>query len=375
MGPLAGIKVIEFAGIGPGPFCGMLLSDMGADVVRIDRPGKSMSAIPMETHCEVLNRGRRSVVLDLKSTEGVRAAKELIAKADIVIEGFRPGVMEKLGLGPEDCIALRPSLIYGRMTGWGQDGALASSAGHDVNYIALTGALDAIGAAGGPPIPPLVLVGDFGGGGMLLALGVLAAHIEAKHSGVGQVVDAAMVDGSALLMSAIYGMKAAGHWDGGRGNNVLDGGAPWYSVYEMKDGLYGSVAAIEPQFYAEFIERIGLDMSTLPPQHDKSRWPELRAIFAEKFKEKTLRQWCDLLEGTDACFSPVLSMSDAPQHPHMKQRNSFTTINGVVQPAPAPRFSKNPTSVQRPPPQKGEHTQEVLQEWGVALPAQPAVQQ
>jgi alpha-methylacyl-CoA racemase len=364
MGPLAGVKVIEIAGVGPSPFCAMLLADMGADVVRIERPHTNAS-FPMEPRFEVLRRGRRSAALDLKRADAVRIIGEMVVKADVLIEGFRPGVMERLGLGPDVCHAINPKLVYGRMTGWGQDGPLATAAGHDINYLALTGALDAIGTQGGPPVPPLNLVGDFGGGGMLLAVGVLAAYVEAQRSGKGQVVDAAMTEGAALLMASTYGFKAAGHWEGGRGENILDGGAPWYGVYETADGKFASVAPIEPQFYADFVERIGLRLEELPPQHDRLRWPQLRNIFAEAFKSRTLSDWTERMEGSDACFAPVLSMEDAPHHPHMVQRKSFVTVEGVVQPAPAPRFSRTPTSVSRPPAKSGEHTHEVLKDWGI----------
>lgn len=365
MGPLQGLKIIEIAGIGPAPFCAMLLSDMGADVIRIERANAPDTGIPIEKRFEVLNRGRRSAALDLKSPSDVAVLKELITKADILFEGYRPGAMERLGLGPDDCWAINPRLVYGRMTGFGQTGPLAQAAGHDINYVALSGALDAIGPAGGPPVPPLNLVGDFGGGGMLMAIGLLAAYIEAKNSGKGQVVDAAMVDGSTLLMASTYALKAAGLWGGGRGSNILDGGAPWYGVYPTADGRYVSLAPIEPRFYAEFVRLAGLDAKALPHQLDTVRWPELRQIIGQTIASKTLDEWCELLEGSDACFAPVLSLADAPEHPHMQAREAFVTVDGVLQPAPAPRFSRTPAAVQRPPANPGEHTADILRDWGV----------
>jgi len=364
-GPLQGMKIIEIAGIGPAPFCAMLLADMGADVIRVERANTPETGFEMASRFEVLNRGRRSVAIDLKSPEGVALLKRLVEKADMLFEGYRPGVMERLGVGPDDCWAVNPRLVYGRMTGFGQTGPMAAAAGHDINYIALTGALDAIGPAGGPPVPPLNLVGDFGGGGMLLALGLLAAHVEAQRSGKGQVVDVAMVDGAALLMTSIYGFKAAGLWSGPRGSNLLDGGAPWYGVFETSDGKHVSLGSIEPRFYATFLERAGIDPASLPAQHDTAGWPELRKALERVFAGRTSQEWCRLLEGSDACFAPVLSMADAPLHPHMVERDSFVTLDGVVQPAPAPRFSRTPSAVGRPPPRAGEHTDEVLADWGV----------
>jgi alpha-methylacyl-CoA racemase len=365
MGPLEGMKVIEIAGIGPAPFCAMLLADMGADVIRIERANAPDTGIPIDRRFEVLNRGRRSAALDLKSPKDVTVLKDLISKADVLFEGYRPGAMERLGLGPDVCLAINSKLVYGRMTGFGQSGPLSLAAGHDINYVALSGALDAIGTAGGPPVPPLNLIGDFGGGGMLMALGLMAAYIEAQKSGKGQVVDAAMVDGAALLMTSTYALKAAGLWQGGRGSNILDGGAPWYGVYETADHLYVSLAPIEPRFYSDFISRAGLDPLVLPKQLDSERWPELKKIIGDAIASKTLAEWCELLEGSDACFAPVLSMDDAPNHPHMQHREAFVTIEDVLQPAPAPRFSRTPSSVQRPPPAPGQHTQEILLDWGV----------
>jgi len=359
--------VIEIAGIGPAPFCAMLLADMGADVIRVERANAPQTGFALDSRFEVLNRGRRSIALDLKSDQGVQVLKQLVEKADILFEGYRPGVMERLGLGPADCWEINPKLVYGRMTGFGQEGPLAGAAGHDINYIALTGALDAIGAKGGPPIPPLNLVGDFGGGGMLLAMGLLAAYIEARNSGKGQVVDAAMVDGAALLLAGIFGLKAAGLWGKPRGENLLDGGAPWYGVYETADGKHVALGAIEPRFYSEFLSLAGIDPATLPGQHDEARWPELREALEQAMRRLTLDEWRERLEGTDACFAPILSMDDAPAHPHMAERNSFVTLDGVLQPAPAPRFSRTPSSVRKPPPKPGQHTEEILADWGVAV--------
>jgi alpha-methylacyl-CoA racemase len=365
MGPLQGLKVIEIAGMGPAPFCAMMLADMGADVVRVERSNGPERGIPIAPRFEVLNRGRRSIALNLKTAEGVATLMQLVTRADILFEGFRPGVMERLGAGPDVCLAANPRLIYGRMTGFGQDGPLAGAAGHDINYIALSGALDAIGPAGGEPTPPLNLVGDFGGGGMLLAVGLLAAYIEAQRSGRGQVVDAAMIDGAALLMASTYGLKAAGVWRPQRGENILDGGAPWYGVYPTADGQYISLAAIEPRFYNELLERLELATHQLPPREDRSQWHKLRFAFAERIRARTLQEWQDALEGTDACFAPVLSMDAAPRHPHMVARKTFTQVGDVLQPAPAPRFSRTPSAVQRPPPMPGEHTDEVLRDWGI----------
>lgn len=365
-GPLRGVKVVEIAGLGPAPFCAMLLADMGADVVRVERANAPERGITVEPRFEVLNRGRRSIALDLKTAEGTQTLLRLVARADMLLEGFRPGVMERLGLGPAECIAANPRLVYGRMTGFGQDGPLAQAAGHDLNYIALAGALEAIGPAGGAPVPPLNLVGDFGGGGMLLAVGLLAAYAEAMRSGQGQVVDAAMVDGTALLMASTFGLKAAGVWQSGRANNILDGGAPWYGVYLTADGRYVSLAAIEPRFYEDLLQRLELDPAALPPRKDRAGWPALRAAIAGRILSRTRCQWQEVLEGTDVCFAPVLSMDEAPGHPHMAQRASFVEVEGVVQPAPAPRFSRTPSSIQRPPPLPGAHTDEVLRDWGVA---------
>ena len=362
-GPLRGVKMVEFAGIGPGPFCAMVLADLGADIVRIDRADKVSGADPARPSLDVLNRGRRSIGLNLKDPEGVATALELVEASDALIEGFRPGVMERLGLGPEVCLERNPRLIYGRMTGWGQDGPLAEVAGHDINYLSLTGALAAIGRAGEPPVPPLNLVADFGGGGMVLALGIAAALVERNTSGAGQVVDAAMVDGVSVMMSIFHGMTAMGVWSEEHGTNMLDSGAHWYDAYETADGRYISIGPVEPQFYTLLLDKLGLDAAEFP-HFDKAKWPELKVRFTEIFKTRTRDEWCDLLEGTDACFAPVLTMSEAPTHPHNVARGTFVTEYGVPQAAPAPRFSRTPGSIDAPPPHAGQHTDEVLGEFG-----------
>jgi alpha-methylacyl-CoA racemase len=363
-GPLAGVRVIEVAGIGPGPFCAMMLADMGAEVLRVDRTGPADLGLPVAPRFSVLNRGRRSVALDLKNPGAVAAVKRLVAGADALIEGFRPGVMERLGLGPDVCLDVNPRLVYGRMTGWGQDGPLAAAAGHDINYIALAGVLHSIGRKGGPPVPPLNLVGDFGGGGMYLAFGVVCALLEAQQSGRGQVVDAAMVDGAASLAAAVFGLRAMGIWNDERGDNILDSGAPWYNVYETQDGAYVAIGSIEGRFYADLLRLTGLEGEALPPQRDKARWGELRARLTEVFKQKTREEWCRILEGSDVCFAPVLSLTEAPAHPHNRARGTFVEVEGVVQPGPAPRFSRTPAAIQRPPARPGEHTEEALRDWG-----------
>lgn len=364
-GPLAGMKVIEMPAIGPVPFCGMLLADLGADVLRIDRTGPADLGLPVEPKFELLGRGKRSLALDLKQPQAIALVLKLCEKADVILEGFRPGVMERLGLGPDVCLGRNPKLVYGRMTGWGQEGPMAQAAGHDINYIALTGVLASIGTRDTGPIPPLNLVGDFGGGSLYLAMGLLAALFERQRSGKGQVVDAAMVDGAASLMSLFYGMKASGLWQDQRGVNVLDTGAPWYGTYECKDGLYVSIGSIEGKFYAELIEKLGLDPNALPKQHDRRRWGELHAAFAATFRTRTRAEWCAVMEGTDICFAPVLSLEEAPKHPHMAARGTFVEANGVTQPAPAPRFSRTPGQVSKPAPKRGEGGREALAEWGV----------
>lgn len=365
MGPLTGVTILEIAGIGPGPFAGMMLSDMGADVIRIDRADRVRPRTSDEPPKDVLARGRRSVAVDLKNPEGIETVLALVEKADALIEGFRPGVMERLGLGPEDCLARNPKLVFGRMTGWGQEGPLAKAAGHDINYIALTGALEAIGRAGEAPVPPLNLVGDFGGGGMLLAFGVACALVESGRSGKGQVVDAAMVDGASSLMAMVYSFKAMGMWRE-RGTNLLDTGSHFYDVYETKDGQYVSIGSIEPQFYALLLQHSGLGEQELPPQMDRTQWAALKPRVAAVFKTKTRDEWCDIMEGTDVCFAPVLSMDEAPAHPHMKHRNTFVDFHGVTQPAPAPRFDRTVPELVRPPSYEGQHTDEVLADLGFA---------
>jgi len=364
MGPLKGLRVIELAGIGPGPFCAMLLADMGADVVRIDRTEASGLGVPMDKRFDVNGRNRRSVALDLKSPVGHAAVMRLIAGADLLIEGFRPGVAERLGLGPADCHAINPRLVYGRMTGFGQSGPLAQAAGHDLNYIALTGALHAIGPAGGKPVPPLNLVGDYGGGALYLAMGLLAALHERTQSGRGQVVDAAMVDGAASLASVFYGMTAGGRWSDQRGDNLLDGGAPFYDTYETADGKYVSIGALEPKFFAEMAERIGLDARFVKRQYDRKLWPEMRAEMTRILRGRTRDAWCAALEGSDACFAPVLTIAEAPQHPHAQARQAFIDVGGVVQPGPAPRFDRSTPGPVQPAPAPGAHTDEVLAEAG-----------
>ena len=364
MGPLHGIKVIEFEAIGPGPFCGMMLADMGADVLVIDRPGSSDLGLNRERWYDAMMRGRRSVTLDMKSKDGAKAALELIGKADALIEGFRPGVMERLGVGPDAALAKNPKLVYGRMTGWGQDGPMAARAGHDINYIALAGPLAAIGRPNTAPVPPLNLVGDFGGGGMLLAFGIAAALVEAQRSGQGQVVDAAMCEGASLLATMFHGMLASKRWTQQRGANALDGGAPWYDTYETKDGKHVSIGSIEGRFYADLLDRLGLAKEDLPKQHDRAGWPKLRSRFTAVFKTRTRDEWCTAFEGSDACFAPVLNWTEAYAHPHNVARKSFVEVGGVKQPAPAPRFSRTPGQVRRKPPERGEGGAAALADWG-----------
>jgi len=357
-GPLAGLRVIEFAGIGPGPFACMLLSDMGADVVTIDRPGRKFG----ERH-NLTGRGRTVVLADLKDPAGRDQVWQLLDKADVLIEGYRPGVMERLGFGPDAVLARNPKIVYGRMTGWGQDGPLAQAAGHDLNYIAITGALDAIGPRNGPPVPPLNLVGDYGGGSLYLLVGVLAALREAERSGQGQVVDAAMSDGVVSLMTNFVSQSMRGAFGGPRGTNVLDGGAPYYGVYETADGLYVTLGAIEPQFFADFCERTGVPAELRGAQHDRAQWPRLRAEFERIFRTRTRAEWTALLEGTDVCFAPVLSLAEAPAHPHHRARRAFVEVDGVQQPAPAPRFSRTPSRIQGPAPAQATPADQVLARW------------
>ncbi len=367
MGPLDGLRVIELASIGPGPMCAMLLADLGADVIRIDRVEPSGLGVPMQPRFDVAGRGRRSVALDLKRESGRDAALRLIARADVLIEGWRPGVAERLGLGPDVCAARNPGLIYGRMTGFGQTGPLSQAAGHDINYIALVGALHAIGPAQGKPVPPLNLVGDYGGGALYLAFGLMAALFERQRSGCGQVVDAAMVDGASSLLSIFHGLQAAGQWDDGRrGANLLDGGAPFYDTYATSDGRHVALGALEPKFFAELAQRIGLDARFVKRQYDRRLWPELREALSAIFIRRTRAQWCDLLEGSDACFAPVLSLTEAPGHPHAQARGAFVEVGGVLQAAPAPRFSRSAVETPRPAPAAGAHSDAVLAEAGFA---------
>jgi len=364
MGPLNGIKILEFAGIGPGPFAAMMLADMGAEVIRLDRSSAVRSEGLDQPHGDILNRGRRSVGLDLKQDAGREVALRLVEKADALVEGFRPGVMERLGLGPDVCLARNPKLVYGRMTGWGQEGPMAHAAGHDINYIALSGALHHYGRSGERPTPPINMVGDFGGGGMLMAFGIACGVVETLRSGKGQVVDAAMVDGSSVLMMMIHSMYRSGMWSGGRGGNMLDTGASFYDTYETSDGLFVSIGSIEPQFYAELLERTGLTNDDLGTQMDPRTWPAAKEKLAEVFKQKTRAQWCEIMEGSDVCFAPVLDFDEAIAHPHAKARGAFIDVAGVTQPAPAPRFSRTEPEVACPPPRPGAQTDAVLQDWG-----------
>src|SRR5271168_2207762 len=365
MGVLSGYRVIELAGIGPGPMCAMLLSDMGADVLRIDRVADAGLGIAMDQKYSLLNRGRRSVAFDLKKPEAIEAVLKLVAKADALIEGFRPGVTERLGLGPDHCLKRNPRLVYGRVTGWGQEGPLAHAAGHDLNYIALAGAVHAFGRRGQPPTPPLNLIGDFGGGALYLAFGVVCGILEAQRSARGQVVDAAMVDGAASLMTAFHGMVAAGLATHERGTNHLDTGSHFYNVYECADGRWISIAPIEGKFYAELLRRLDIDPATMPPQMDRAHWPETQARLAALFKTRTCDEWCDLLEGTDACFAPVLTTDEAPHHPHNKVRQTYVEIAGIIQPAPAPRFSRTVPDLPIPPqaPSRGGSAEAALAAW------------
>ena len=356
MGPLKGLKIIEMAGIGPGPFCGMVLADLGAKIIRVDRA----SAIGTGSKQDAANRGKKSIAVDLKSEEGVEVVLKLVETADAIFEGFRPGVMERLGLGPDVCSARNERIVFGRMTGWGQEGPLANAAGHDINYISLSGALAAIGRPGSPPVPPLNLIGDFGGGGMLLALGLLAALLESKESKKGQVVDAAMTDGSALLMTMIYSMYSSGMWKTSMGSNLLDGGSHFYDTYECKDGKFISLGSIEPQFYALLCQIAELDESIFGKQMSRDSWPEQKEAIKKIILDKTRDEWCELMEGTDVCFAPVLDMSEAPKHPHNIERKTFIDLEGVTQPAPAPRFSRTEPEVVSSPSIVGEHTDEVL---------------
>jgi alpha-methylacyl-CoA racemase len=358
-GPLSDLKIVEFAGIGPGPFCGMLLSDLGADVVRIDRKGGRGGA-----KSDITSRGRRSVALDIKNPAAVEAALKLIEKADVLFEGFRPGVMERNGLGPDVCLKRNPKLVYGRMTGWGQTGPYSMAAGHDMNYIAITGALDAIGTKD-KPVPPLNLVGDFGGGALYLAFGLLAGVINARATGKGQVIDCAMSDGAASLMAMFYGMNAAGGWVPSRRSNLLDGGAHFYDTYECADGKLLAIGAIEPQFHEVLTKGLGLSEDDFTKRMDRKAWPEHSKKIAGVVKTKTRDEWMKVFDGTDACVAPVLSMEEAPKHPHNAERQTFRTVDGIVQPGPAPRFSRTAGAINGPPAKAGQHSAEVLKDWGI----------
>ena len=362
MGPLAGLKLIELAGIGPGPLAAMMLGDMGADVIRVDRTRGT--GPELDPRFNVHGRSRRSIAVDLQKREGAQVVLRLAKTSDGLMEPFRPGVAERLGVGPDACLAANPRLVYGRMTGWGQDGPLANAAGHDINYIALTGLLHAIGPKSGKPVPPLNLVGDYGGGGMLLAFGMVCGLLQAQRSGQGQVVDAAMVDGAAVLFGSLFGLHGAGLWKDARGVNMLDGGAPYYDTYETKDGKFVCVGSIEPQFYALLLDKTGLAGTELPPQNDRAAWPQMKDRVAAIFRTKTRDEWCAIMEGTDVCFAPVLSIAEAPKHPHAEARHAYVDVNGAPQPAPAPRFSRTREEFRRPAPKRGEHTEEVLGDAG-----------
>ena len=365
MGPLAGYRIVEMAGIGPAPFAAMLLADMGAEVIRVDRREAADLGLPgRDVKFDVLHRGRRSIAVDVKAEAGREVVKRLAAGTDAIVEGFRPGVMERLGLGPEVLLGINPKLVFGRMTGFGQEGPLAQAAGHDIDYIALAGVLHAIGRKGGAPVPPLNLVGDFGGGGMFLAFGVVCALLEAQRSGEGQVVDAAMVDGSATLMALMFGLYAQGTWKDERGVNVLDTGAPWYDAYETRDGKWLAVGAIEKRFYEAFVRRLGLEPSELPRQHDRSGWPELRRRFAETIAGRSRDEWERVFAGSDACVAPVLALGEVAQHPHNAARGTFVERDGVLQPAPAPRFSRTVPETGAPPRPVGADTDAVLADFG-----------
>jgi alpha-methylacyl-CoA racemase len=364
MGPLAGFRIIELAGIGPGPMGAMLLGDMGADVIRVDRARPAATDRAADPRYAVHNRSRRSIAIDLQHPEGASVVLRLVEHAAGLIEPFRPGVAERLGIGPEPCLAANPRLVYGRITGWGQEGPLARAAGHDINYIAVTGLLHAIGRAGERPVPPLNLVGDYGGGGMLLAFGMVCGLLEAQRSGRGQVFDAAMMDGAALLFGAQFGLHAAGLWTDQRGVNLLDSGAPFYDVYQTSDGKFVAVGAIEPQFYALLLEKTGLAGQTLPHQMDRQAWPAIKQRLAAVFLTKTREEWCRIMEGTDVCFAPVLSIGEAPVHHHARARGAYVDVGGAPQPAPAPRFDRTPAARPSRAPVRGEHTEDILGECG-----------
>jgi alpha-methylacyl-CoA racemase len=363
-GPLKGIRIVEFAGVGPGPFCAMLLADMGAEIISLDRTTPHGLGIKKEARFNPTTRSRLSMAVDLKSASGHAVVLRLLEQADALIEGYRPGVMERLGLGPETCWERNPKLVFGRGTGWGQEGPLAESVGHDLNYLALTGALSMIGSRDRGPAIPLNLLGDYAGGGLYLALGIVSALLETRTSGKGQIVDAAMIDGVQSLMTHYFAFIASGRWVFERESNFFDGGAPWYNVYETKDGKHVSVAPVERKFYDQLLDAMGLDPSKVPDQLDRETWPELRRQLADIFRSKTRDEWCEVMEGREACFAPVLTIEEAVKHPHMRARRSFLDVDGVLQPAPAPRFSRTPSSVQGGPPIPGSNTSEIMSAWG-----------
>jgi alpha-methylacyl-CoA racemase len=364
MGPLQGITIIEIAGIGPGPFAAMSLADMGADVVRVERPGGGLFAARQDTRLDLLNRGKRCIGIDLKTPEGVDTVLALVERADALLEGNRPGVMERLGLGPDVCLARNPKLVYGRMTGWGQDGPLAGDVGHDLNYVALSGALHAMGRRGEKPAIPLNLVGDFGGGGLMLAYGMVCALLEARGSGQGQVVDAAMVDGAATLMASTYAAYQVGFWSDERGTNVLDSGAHFYEVYETADGKYISIASVEPQFYAALMTQLGDEVEGMDNQWDMDNWPEYKARLADLFRRRSRDEWDAIFEHADICYAPVLSLAEVRHHPHHRARGTYLDDGKIWQPAPAPRFSRTPGEIRRPPAEIGAHSREILEQFG-----------
>ncbi len=364
-GPLSGLKIIEMAGIGPGPFCAMLLADLGADILRIDRMKPSETGGYRDPKFDLLNRGRRSVAVNLKNPKSAALILDLVKGADALIEGFRPGVMERLNIGPEACMERNPRLVYGRMTGWGQDGPLAQVPGHDINFIAISGALHGIGHKNERPVPPLNLIGDFGGGSLYLALGIVCALLEARNSGKGQVVDAAMSDGVASLMTMFHSLQAMGKWDGNIGTSYLCGAAPYYDVYETADGKYVAVGAIEGRFYNTLLEHLEINPASLPARENSENWKAIRATLAAVFLRHDRDHWSRLLEKTDSCFAPVLSISEAPNHPHHQARGTYTHVDGVIQPGPAPKFSRTPGAIQGPPPLPGAHTRSGLIDWGV----------
>ena len=366
-GPLSGYRIIEIAGIGPGPFAAMMLADMGAEVIRVERTQAVRGPSPATAGFDILQRGRRNIAIDLKNPDGVAALLELVEHADALVEGFRPGVMERLGLGPQPCLQRNPRLVYGRMTGWGQEGMYSQAAGHDINYISLAGALAHFGRADQAPVPPLNMVGDFGGGGMFLAYGVVCALLEAQKSGLGQVVDTAMVDGAAVLMSMFWAFKSVGMFnEHAPGTNLLDTGAHFYDVYQCSDDRYISLGSIEPQFYKQLLSLTGLDNDPdFAKQMDQTTWPHLKQRLADVIRTKSQQEWCAIMETTDVCFAPVLTMSEAAQHPHNVQRGTFVEIAGVMQPAPAPRFSRTSAQVASPPAHPGQHSRAILTDWGI----------